>query len=296
MEIGFIGLGIMGSRMAANLLKKGHELVVYNRTKQKAAPLIAAGAVWAPTPADAAKQVTVVITMLSKPDAVAETALIGKYGFLNHLVDNSIWIDCSTVNPSFSKLMALEARQRKVRFLDAPVAGSKGAAEQAQLLFYVGGEKADVEEARPLLEAMGKAVIHIGGHGMGTSMKMVNNLVMAQAMVAFSEAATLGEALGISKDMLFNTLLSSPVAAPFLSLKRGKLESGDFEAEFPLRWMHKDTQLVAETAYEAGVAAPAASAVKEMYALAVRKGLGDEDFSAVYTLLSEKKVREGGSG
>jgi 3-hydroxyisobutyrate dehydrogenase-like beta-hydroxyacid dehydrogenase len=266
MKIGFIGLGIMGSRMAANLLKKGHELVVYNRTKQKADPLIAAGAAWAPTPADAAKQVTVVITMLSKPDAVAETALIGKYGFLNHLVDNSIWIDCSTVNPSFSKLMALEAGQRKVRFLDAPVAGSKGAAEQAQLLFYVGGEKADVEEARPILEAMGKAVIHIGGHGMGTSMKM------------------------------FNTLLGSPVVAPFLSLKRGKLESGDFEAEFPLRWMHKDTQLVAETAYEAGVAAPAASAVKEIYALAVRKGLGDEDFSAVYTLLSEKKVRERGSG
>jgi 3-hydroxyisobutyrate dehydrogenase-like beta-hydroxyacid dehydrogenase len=229
MKIGFIGLGIMGSRMAANLLKKGHELVVYNRTRQKADPLIAAGAVWAPTPADAAKQVTVIFTMLARPDAVAETALIGKYGFLNRLVDNSLWIDCSTVNPSFSKLMASEARQRKVRFLDAPVAGSKGPAEQAQLLFFVGGEKADVEQARPLLEAMGKAVIHLGGHGMGTAMKMVNNLIVAQAMVAFSEAIVLGEALGISRDLMFDTLLSSPVAAPFLSLKRGKLESGNFE-------------------------------------------------------------------
>lgn len=289
MKIGFIGLGIMGSRMAANLLKKGHELVVYNRTKQKAGPLTAAGAVWAPTPADAAKQSTVIITMLSRPDAVAETALIGRYGFLNHLADNSLWIDCSTVNPSFSRLMASEAKQRRVRFLDAPVAGSKGPAEQAQLVFFVGGEKTDVDEARPLLEAMGKAVVHVGGHGMGTSMKMVNNLIVAQAMVAFSEALTLGEALGISRDMLFNTLLGSPVAAPLLSLKRGKLESGDFEAEFPLQWMHKDMQLVAETAYEAGVAIPAASAVKEIYALAVRKGLGEQDFSAVYKLLSEKK-------
>jgi 3-hydroxyisobutyrate dehydrogenase-like beta-hydroxyacid dehydrogenase len=289
MKIGFIGLGIMGSRMAANLQKKGHELVVYNRTKQKADALIAAGAVWAQTPADAAKQATVIITMLSKPDAVAETALIGKYGFLDRLASNSLWIDCSTVNPSFSKLMANEAKHRRVRFLDAPVAGSKGAAEQAQLVFYVGGEKADVDEARPFLETMGKAVIHTGGHGMGTAMKMVNNLVVAQAMVAFSEAVTLGDALGIPKDLLFNTLLNSPVAAPFLTMKRGKLETGNYEPEFPLQWMHKDMQLIAETAYEAGVAMPAANVVKEIYALAVRKGLGEQDFSAVYKLLSEKK-------
>ncbi len=289
MKIGFIGLGIMGSRMAANLLKKGHKLVVYNRTKQKAGSLIAAGAAWAPTPADVAKQVTVIITMLAKPDAIAETALIGKYGFLNHLADNSLWIDCSTVNPSFSKLMASEAQQRNVRFLDAPVTGSRGPAEQGQLLFFVGGETADMEEVRPLLEAMGRAVYHIGGHGMGTSMKMVGNLILAQTMVAFCEAIVLGESLGIPKDLLFNTLLSSPVAAPFLSMKREKLESGNFETDFPLQWMHKDTQLVAETAYEAGVAIPATNAVKEIYALAVRKGLGEQDFSAVYKLLSEKK-------
>jgi 3-hydroxyisobutyrate dehydrogenase-like beta-hydroxyacid dehydrogenase len=289
MKIGFIGLGIMGSRMAANLQKKGHELVVYNRTKQKADALIAAGAIWAATPADVAKQATVIITMLSRPDAVAETALIGKYGFLDRLANNSLWIDCSTMNPSFSRLMANEAKHRKTRFLDAPAAGSKGPAEQAQLVFYVGGEKADVEEARPLLEAMGKAVIHIGGHGMGTAMKMVNNLVVAQAMVAFSETVTLGEALGIPKDLLFNTLLGSPVAAPFLSLKRGALETENYEPEFPLQWMHKDMQLIAETAYEAGVAMPAANVVKELYALAVRKGLGEQDFAAVYKLLSEKK-------
>lgn len=289
MKIGFIGLGIMGSRMAANLQKKGHELVVYNRTRQKADPLVTNGAIWASTPADVAKQVTIIFTMLAKPDAVAETALLGKNGFLNHLASNSLWIDCSTVSPSFSRLMADEAKQRRIRFIDAPVGGSKGPAEQGQLLFFVGGDKADVEEAKPLLEAMGKTVYHVGGHGMGTSLKMVNNLILAQAMVAFSEALVLGESLGISKQALFNTLLGSPVVAPFLAFKRQKIEEGKFDAEFPLQWMHKDMQLAAETAYEIGVAMPAANVTKEIYALAMRNGLGEQDFSVVYKLLREKK-------
>jgi 3-hydroxyisobutyrate dehydrogenase/glyoxylate/succinic semialdehyde reductase len=289
MKIGFIGLGIMGSRMAANLQKKGHELVVYNRTKQKADPLIANGAIWAPTPVDVAKQVTIIFTMLAKPDAVAETALLGKNGFLNHLAGNSLWIDCSTVSPSFSRLMADEAKQRKIRFIDAPVGGSKGPAEQGQLLFFVGGEKADVEEAKPLLDAMGKTVYHVGGHGMGTSLKMVSNLILAQAMVAFSEALVLGESLGISKQTLFNTLLGSPVVAPFLALKRQKIEEGKFDAEFPLQWMHKDMQLAADAAYEIGVAMPAANVTKEIYALALRNGLGEQDFSVVYKLLHDRK-------
>lgn len=289
MKIGFIGLGIMGSRMAANLQKKGHDLVVYNRTKQKADQLIANGAIWAPTPADVAKQVVIIFTMLAKPDAVAETALLGKNGFLNHLVGNSLWIDCSTVSPSFSRLMAAEARQRKIRFIDAPAGGSKGLAEQGQLLFFAGGEKADVDEAKPLLEAMGKAVYHVGGHGMGTSLKMVNNILLAQAMVAFSEALVLGESLGISQQALFNTLLGSPVVAPFLAFKRQKIEEGKFDTEFPLQWMHKDMQLATETAYEIGVAMPAANVTKEIYALAIRNGLGEQDFSAVYKLLRERK-------
>lgn len=287
MRIGFIGLSIMGSRMAANLQKNGHELVVYNRTREKAEPLIAQGAVWAPTPADLARQIKIVITMLSKPDAVAETALLAKNGFLTHLAPQSLWIDCSSVNPSFSKLMAVETKQRNVRFIDAPVAGSKGPAEQGQLLFFVGGEKADVEEARPLFEAMGRAVFHMGGHGMGTSMKMVNNIILAQSMVAFTEAIVLGESLGISKDQLFTTLLASPVVAPYLAFKRSKIEEGKFDPEFPLQWMHKDLQLAAETAYETGVPLFLANAAKELYALAVRNGLGEMDFSAVYKLLSK---------
>jgi len=289
MKIGFIGLGIMGSRMAENLRKKGHELVVHNRTRDKAQPLLANGAAWADSPAEVARNVKVVVTMLSKPDAVAEVALLGKRSFLETLMPNSLWIDCSTVNPSFSKLMAGEAKERSVRFLDAPVGGSKGPAEQGQLLFFVGGDAKDVEAAKPLLDCMGKAVFHVGGHGMGSAMKMVNNILLGQAMVAFSEALAFGEALGMTKQAMFDVLAASPVMAPFLNFKRQKIEKGDYSAEFPLQWMHKDLHLAAETAYETGAALPCANVAKELFALAMREGLGDQDLTAVYTVLSRKK-------
>jgi 3-hydroxyisobutyrate dehydrogenase/glyoxylate/succinic semialdehyde reductase len=288
MKIGFIGLGIMGSRMAANLMKKGYELVVYNRTKDKAKQLMDQGAAWADSPAALAKRVNVVITMLSKPDAVAEVGLLGKHALLDNLMPNSLWIDCSTVNPSFSRLMADEARARKVRFLDAPVAGSKGPAEQGQLLFYVGGDKVDADSAKPFLECMGKAVFHIGGHGMGSAMKMVNNIMLGQAMVAFSEALAFGESLGLTKQAIFDVLAGSPVTAPFLLFKRKKFEEGDFSVEFPLQWMHKDLHLAMETAFETGAALPATSVAKEVYALAMREGLGEQDFSAVGKIVGRK--------
>ena len=291
MKIGFIGLGIMGSRMAANLMKKGYELVVYNRTKDKAKQLMDQGAAWADSPAALAKRVNVVITMLSKPDAVAEVGLLGKHALLDNLMPNSLWIDCSTVNPSFSRLMADEARARKVRFLDAPVAGSKGPAEQGQLLFYVGGDKADADSAKPFLECMGKAVFHIGGHGMGSAMKMVNNIMLGQAMVAFSEALAFGESLGLTKQAIFDVLAGSPVTAPFLLFKRKKFEEGDFSVEFPLQWMHKDLHLALETAFETGAALPATSVVKEIYTLALREGLGEQDFAAVFQVVGGKRER-----
>jgi 3-hydroxyisobutyrate dehydrogenase/glyoxylate/succinic semialdehyde reductase len=289
MKIGFIGLGIMGGRMAANLLKKGHELVVYNRTRDKAGPLLKQGAVWADSPRAVGEQVTVLFTMLSKPDAVAETALLGKDAFLMQMPKNAIWVDCSTVNPSFSKLMAMEAKERHVRCLDAPVGGSKGPAEQGQLLFFVGGEKKDVDEIRPLFEAMGKTVYHIGGHGMGSAMKMVNNLILGQAMVAFSEAAVLAESLGIPKKTFFDTIAGTPVIAPFLMLKRGKIEEEKFDVEFPLQWMHKDLQLASDTAYETGVVVPSGNIAKEIFGLAMRAGLGEQDFSAVYNVLAGER-------
>jgi 3-hydroxyisobutyrate dehydrogenase-like beta-hydroxyacid dehydrogenase len=284
MKVGFIGLGIMGSRMADNLLKKGNELVVYNRTREKAGPLIAQGAVFAETPSKVAESVPVIITMLTDPGAVTAAAF-GENGFLDRFGKGSLWIDCSTVNPSFSRKMADECMTRGIRFLDAPVAGSKIPAEQGKLTFFLGGDRKDVEFSMPLIEAMGKIAIHTGGHGMGTAMKMVNNILLAGAMALFSEGMLLGETLGISRGVLLNAILSSPVAAPFLALKKPLIESETFEPQFPLRLMHKDLHLASVTAYECGVATPSANAIKEVFALAVRDGLGGEDFAALYKYL-----------
>jgi 3-hydroxyisobutyrate dehydrogenase/glyoxylate/succinic semialdehyde reductase len=170
MRIGFIGLGTMGSRMAANLQKHGHPLFVFNRTRDKAEPLVGAGAKWADSPAALAPQVEILFTMLAHPEAVEEAAL-GKDGFLPHLERGRTWVDCSTVNPSFSKTMAREAQSRGIRFLGAPVTGSKAAAADAKLIFRVGGDPADLEKCRPLLQSMGTKIVACGGPEMGTSIK-----------------------------------------------------------------------------------------------------------------------------
>src|SRR5437870_10993392 len=143
MKIGFIGLGIMGSRMAANLQKHGSSLVVFNRTRGKAQPLLDQGATFADSPAKLAEQVDVLFTMLAHPDAVEQAAL-GANGFLSHLKSNALWVDCSSVNPSFSQKMAAEAAHRENHFVDAPVTGSAPVAAEAKLIFWVGADIADL--------------------------------------------------------------------------------------------------------------------------------------------------------
>src|SRR5260370_36874731 len=181
MKIGFIGLGIMGSRMAANLQKHGYDLVVFNRTRAKAQPLLDGGAIFADSPAKLAEQVDVLFTMLAHPDAVEQVAL-RENGFLDYLKPNTLWVDCSSVNPSFSRKMAVAAAARQVRFVDGPVTGSAPVAADAKLVFWVGADGADLERIRPLLLCMGDKIVHTGGHGMGTSMKMVINLLLGNAM------------------------------------------------------------------------------------------------------------------
>jgi 3-hydroxyisobutyrate dehydrogenase-like beta-hydroxyacid dehydrogenase len=285
MPIGFIGLGIMGSRMAANLQEAGHELVIYNRTREKAQALIQAGAQWCDTPALLAGKVDILFTMLAHPEAVSQVAF-GNYGYLENMKPNAIWVDCSTVNPSFAKAMAAEAQKRRIRYVDAPVLGTKKPAREGQLVFFAGGAKEDVESLKPFFEVMGKAVRHVGEQGMGASFKMVVNLLVAQNVVIFSEAVALGRALGFSKKMLFDMLLDGPLAAPYLSVKRPKFEDGNFEADFPLKWMHKDLHLVALTAYEKGVALPTTNVAKEVFLQAKQSGLGEKDFAAIFDYLS----------
>ncbi len=288
MKIGFIGLGIMGSRMAANLQKHDYELIVHNRTAERANELVTAGAVWAETPAAAGREVDVIITVLAHPEAVAEAALGGEAGegFLAELRPGAIWIDCSTVNPSFARAMSAQAQARGVRFLDAPVAGSKGAAQAGALIFLVGGEAADVEAYRPLFAAMGREVLHIGEVGMGAALKMVNNLLGALTVASFSEAVAFGQTLGLPRQTILTYLTEGGLGSAFLKLKSAKIASGDFEADFPLKWMQKDLHLASLSAYETGAALPLGNLAKELYRLAMRDGLGDLDFAAIYQFLS----------
>lgn len=283
-RIGFIGTGIMGCRMVANLQKAGHELIIHNRTQEKAQSLLDNGAIWANSPSELAQEIDILFTMLAHPQAVTETAL-GDSGFLNTLPKNALWIDCSTVKPSFSREMASEAQARNIRFLDAPVGGSKNQAQDAVLVFIVGGNATDVEQACPLFEVMGSKVVHVGENGMGTALKVVINLQLGLSMAAFAEGLALGESLGISQETLLNVLVGGPVVAPFLASKRAKIENSDYEAEFPLKWLQKDLQMASEAAYEANAVLSMGNNTKELYQQATKQGLGDCDFSAIYQFL-----------
>lgn len=284
--IGFIGLGIMGSRMAENLVDHGSSLIVFNRTKEKAERLLEKGAKWANTPREVAEQADIVFTMLANP-AVVETVALDEDGFLNHFAQGKLWVDCSTVDPMFTRRMAGEAAKRGIRFMDAPVAGSKGPAERGELVFLVGGQKGDLAEVQTLLEAMGKEISYQGEVSRGTSMKVLINLMLGQSMAAFAEAVSLGEAMGLDKEKVVNTLLNGATTAPFLKGKKDKVLNGDFSAEFPLEHLQKDLQLVSQSAYEHNVSLPVANVTKEIYALAKRYGMGNQDFSAIYQFLSD---------
>ena len=284
--IGFIGMGIMGSRMAANLHKEGHDLIVYNRTKSKTRVLSDEGIMVVDSPSELAGQVDVIITMVSNPQAIRKIAL-EENGFLNQLKPGSIWIDCSTVNPSFSRQMAAESLKQSVRFMDAPVAGSKGPAATGDLVFFVGGEDTDLQLCDAYFSAMGRKVVHVGPAGSGAAMKMVFNLMLGNAMASFAEGMSLGRSMGLSQDQLFEVLIGSPVLAPFIALKKDKINTGNFEADFPLRWMQKDLHLATLCGYEYEAVLPLTNTAKELYAHAKNKGLADLDFAAIYRFMNE---------
>jgi 3-hydroxyisobutyrate dehydrogenase-like beta-hydroxyacid dehydrogenase len=284
MKIGFIGLGYMGSRMAMNILKNQHELYVYNRTKEKAGELMQNGAKLAESPSDLAKEVDILFSMLANPEVVEKLAL-GKEGFLDSLKKGSIWVDCSTVNPSFSVKMANLSGEKGIHFLDAPVAGSIIPAEKGELVFLVGGDGDILDQCKPIIECMASKILYLGSNGKGTSMKMVINTMLAFGMVGFSEAMSLGKSLEIESNKLMDVLLSSAVSPPFLSYKKEIITKGEYDkTQFPLKWMLKDLVLVSKSAYEKGIAMPVANLVKEMFALASEKGFAEKDFSAIYDL------------
>jgi 3-hydroxyisobutyrate dehydrogenase-like beta-hydroxyacid dehydrogenase len=288
MKIAFLGLGIMGSRMAANLLKNKVDLTVFNRSEESRKALEAKGAKVADSFTSAVENADIVFTMFSTPEVVKEI-MFGEKGCLASMKKDALWVDCSTVDPAFSKQSEKEAGQRNVRFVDAPVAGTKAPAENGTLVFFAGGSKSDLKEIEPFLSVMGSKTIHVGETGKGTSLKMLVNAMLAESMLVFSETLLLGEKMGISKDFLLDTLPKLPVIAPFVQAKAELIRKQDFDPQFPLEWMDKDLRLVLKTAKENGQKMRMASLTKELFGQANENGLGRNDFSAIYKFLNEKK-------
>ncbi|MFP7492717.1 NAD(P)-dependent oxidoreductase [Terribacillus saccharophilus] len=283
--IGFIGLGIMGENMAANLLDKGEQLVVYNRTKEKAQTLLDKGAIWADSPRVVGEKADVVFTMLTDPAAVKAVAY-GEDGLFSGMKENSLWVDVSTVKPAFSKEMAKAAHAHHIRFVDAPVSGSKAPAQQGKLHFLVGGDEQDVKEITPSLGKMGQSIQHMGANGNGSATKLAVNMLLVQSLTGLSEAITFGEATGLDRERLMDVLLALPVTSDIQAGKRDTILNQDFNPQFPLEHAYKDLQQISETAYEAGAPLPMTNSVKELYALAKKYGYGKQDVAAVYALLA----------
>jgi 3-hydroxyisobutyrate dehydrogenase-like beta-hydroxyacid dehydrogenase len=282
MRVAFLGLGIMGRPMAANLAKAGHDVNVWNRTPGKDVP----GAKTYSTPAEAAKSRDAVWMCVSDTKAV-EQVLFGQDGAAQSLEKGTIIVDSSTISPSASVKFAKTIRDRGGDFLDAPMTGSKVAAEGGSLTFMVGGSDATIARVQPLFNAMGKTVIHMGDNGKGLAAKLAQNLQTALLFEALAESLTLAKKLGVPAEKLFQLIKSSMIRSGVAEYKEPFLLKHDYSPNFPLRLMHKDMHLMMDAARENGVKIPALEKVDEVYEAATRAGYQDLDYAATIMLLEE---------
>jgi 3-hydroxyisobutyrate dehydrogenase len=284
-NIGFIGLGTMGSGMAANLLAAGYAVVAYNRTRSRADALAAKGARVASTAQEAAANADIVITMLSDDPAVEEV-LLGQRGAIAAAKRGALFIDSSTVTPALSRRCAAFAQEKGVRFLDAPVTGSRNEAQAGKLVFIVGGEKHDYDEARPLFDVMGQTRFHCGPSGSGSTLKLANNAISATFVTAMAESAAVVKASNIDQQVAFDFLIENSGFASRLSrAKLPKMISGDFSANFQLKLMVKDVRYFLALAKEFGQRTPAIELTGRQLAEAAEAGFGDDDIAAIHAYL-----------
>ena len=281
--VGFVGLGIMGSRMVKNVLKAGHVVRAQNRTASKAEALKPLGATVAVTPREAAAGADVVVTMVADPPALA-AVLEGPDGVFAGCRPGTLVVDMSTVDPGTSQAMAAKARALGLRYLEAPVTGGVGAAEQGTLTIMVGGSAEDFAAAKPLLESMGKKVLHVGPMGRGSALKLATNLVAASIATAMAEALVLATKAGVDPTMAAEVLAER---SPLIARWGPRVLAGEFSAAFPLKHAAKDVQLALATGRQVGVPLFAAAAVAQVQAAALAKGWGDSDQTVTIQLLEE---------
>src|SRR5215210_5599290 len=279
MRVGFIGLGIMGSRQAANLVRAGHELRVFNRTRETAERWASEHAAEvADTPRAAAEGADAVITMVVDGPQV-EAMLLGEDGAVPGAPDGALFVDCSTIAPEDARRLGATLRERGHGFVDAPVTGSAPKAQDGTLTIMAGGATEDMERARPLLEAMGKLIVHTGDVGQGQAVKVISNSVTAVNCATLAQALVVGRRAGVDLESLVEVMGAGSANSPMLE--------HDFTPLFKLEHMLKDVGLCLDEARAAGAPFPFAALARELYSAGVGRGLGEQDFAAVLAVLED---------
>ena len=290
-RIGFIGLGIMGKPMAQNLMDAGYELTVYNRSPQKAQELGEGGASVADSPREVAENSDIIITMLPDSPQVREV-VTGEAGVLEGIAEGSLVVDMSTISPVVTEELAEAVKERGASMLDAPVSGGDVGAIEGTLSIMVGGDEEDFERARPLFEAMGKTVTHVGPTGAGQVTKAANQVVVALSIEAVSEALVLGSAGGVAPEKILEVLGGGLAANKVMEVKREKFLSHKFDPGFRSELHHKDLGIALAAGREYGVVLPVTAIVDQMLLAMRKKGWGGEDHSALLRVIEDLSQHE----
>jgi 2-hydroxy-3-oxopropionate reductase len=294
--VGFIGLGIMGRPMAKNLMDAGYELVLHNRSPEKAAELAKEGnATAAGSPREVAEACDIIITMLpDSPDV--EAVVAGEGGVFEGIRDGALLVDMSTISPVVTEELSEKVREKGASMLDAPVSGGEVGAIEGALSIMVGGSEEDFERARPLFDVMGKVATHVGPIGAGQVVKACNQIVVALTIEAVSEALVLGSKGGVAPEKLVEALSGGLAGSALMEAKKEKFFSHDFEPGFRIELHHKDLGIALAAGREYGVALPVTAIVDQMLEASKAKGRGDRDHSALLALLEEAAQHEIGEG
>jgi 3-hydroxyisobutyrate dehydrogenase-like beta-hydroxyacid dehydrogenase len=286
-KVAFLGLGIMGRPQAANVCRAGFELTVWNRTRERAESFSEEhrGVEVAESPAEAARGADVVISMVPDGPEVEEVLFAAADG----MGEGSLAVDMSTIAPTASVSIGKRLGERGIHFLDAPVTGSRPKAEDGTLTIMVGGDAEDFGRAKPVLEAMGQLVIHVGPSGHGEMIKLINNTLAAINAAGLAEALLLAQTANVDTDKLRQVVASGSGASTMLALKAEPMIERDFEPLFKLEHMLKDVRHCIREADALGVDLPVAKAVESLYSQAAESGLGGEDFAAVIEAITPKR-------
>ncbi|CAA9459656.1 MAG: 2-hydroxy-3-oxopropionate reductase [uncultured Rubrobacteraceae bacterium] len=290
-KIGFVGLGIMGRPMAKNLIEAGHELVLYNRTKEKAEELAGDGATVADTPRAVAESSGIIVTMLpDSPDV--EAVVAGEGGLLEGIGEGSLIVDMSTISPVVARALAGKAREKGASMIDAPVSGGDVGAKDGTLSIMVGGSEEDFERARPLFEVMGKTVTHVGDAGAGQVVKACNQIVVGLTIEAVSEALVLGSKAGVEPSKILDVLSGGLAGNKVMEVKRDKFLDHSFDPGFRVELHHKDLGIALAAGREYGVSLPVTAIVDQMLEALKVRGRGDRDHSAILTFIEDLAQHE----